>query len=194
MKVFITILILLFSVLFAFATTETLVKFYMNDGGAAEVININDISKMEIKKLSNNFTMTVYFQKDSSSAYQTTAIDTMKFVNNANNLKQLNIYLSGNTKSFLVSDIDSIIFKEMFETVTIGTQVWTLKNLDVSHYRNGDTIPEVTDATTWVNLETGAWCFYYNDPSTGAVYGKLYNWYAVNDSRGFSSQRLSRTE
>ena len=186
MKVFITMLILLFSVLFAYASTETLVKFYMNDGSAAEVIRINDISKMEIKKLSNNFSMTVYYKKDSSTAYQTSEIDTLKFVNNVNNLKQLNIYLSGSTKSYLVSDIDSIIFKEMFETVTIGTQVWTKKNLDVTHYRNGDSIPQVTDPDEWANLTTGAWCYYDNDESNNATYGKLYNWYAVNDSRGLA--------
>jgi hypothetical protein len=62
-------IILLFSVLVAYAATETLVKFYMNDGSAAEVISINDISKMAIKKISNNFTMTVYYQKVSSEAY-----------------------------------------------------------------------------------------------------------------------------
>ena len=189
MKVFITMLILLFNVLFANAATETLVKFYMNDGSAAEVINIKDINKMAIKKLSNNFSMTVYYKIDSNAVYQTSEIDTLKFVNNANNQKQLNVYLSGSTKSFLVSEIDSIIFKENVddtETVTIGNQVWTKKNLDVSHYRNGDTIPEVRDAATWANLKTGAWCYYNNDPANGAIYGKLYNWYAVNDSRGLA--------
>ena len=70
--------------------------------------------------------------------------------------------------------------------VTIGTQVWTNKNLDVSTYRNGDIIPQITDATTWANLTTGAWCYFNNDPANGTIYGKLYNWYAVNDSRGLA--------
>jgi len=68
--------------------------------------------------------------------------------------------------------------------VTIGTQTWALRNLSVTTYRNGDTIPQVTDNTQWENLTTGAWCYYYNDPSTEATYGRLYNWYAINDSRG----------
>ena len=68
--------------------------------------------------------------------------------------------------------------------VTIGTQTWTLKNLSVTTYRNGDTIPQVTDNTQWENLTTGAWCYYNNDPSTEATYGRLYNWYAINDPRG----------
>ncbi len=63
---------------------------------------------------------------------------------------------------------------------------WANRNLDVEHFRNGDPIPEVRDSATWVNLKTGAWCYYNNDPSLGAIYGKLYNWYAVNDSRGLA--------
>ncbi len=71
-------------------------------------------------------------------------------------------------------------------SVTIGTQVWTSKNLDVSTYRNGDPIPQVTNQTQWANLTTGAWCWYNNDSVIGQVYGKLYNWYAVNDPRGLA--------
>ncbi|MBM2816584.1 MAG: hypothetical protein HW421_3346 [Ignavibacteria bacterium] len=70
--------------------------------------------------------------------------------------------------------------------VTIGSQVWMRKNLDVDHYRNGDSIPEVRDSMQWAKLKTGAWCYYNNDPAMGAIYGKLYNWYAVNDSRGLA--------
>ena len=74
-------------------------------------------------------------------------------------------------------------------TVVIGTQQWTDKNLDVLTYRNGDLIPQVTDATAWAALTTGAWCYFNNDPSGyGSIYGKLYNWYAVNDPRGLAPQ------
>jgi uncharacterized protein (TIGR02145 family) len=67
--------------------------------------------------------------------------------------------------------------------VQIGTQVWMTKNLNVSRYRNGDPIPQVTNQAQWANLTTGAWCYYQNNTSNGIIYGKLYNWYAVNDSR-----------
>ncbi len=70
--------------------------------------------------------------------------------------------------------------------VTIGTQVWTSKNLNVATYRNGDVIPQVQDKNAWANLTTGAWCYYKNDASNGTKYGKLYNWYAVNDPRGIA--------
>ena len=73
-----------------------------------------------------------------------------------------------------------------YQTVTICNQVWTQTNLNVSHYRNGDVIPQVTDQTEWANLTTGAWCYYLNSTVKGDIYGKLYNWYAVNDSRGLA--------
>ena len=59
--------------------------------------------------------------------------------------------------------------------LTYGDQVWTVKNAEMVTYRDGTPIPQVTDATEWANLTTGAWCYYDNDPSKG----KLYNWYAV---------------
>ena len=69
--------------------------------------------------------------------------------------------------------------------VNICSQLWMSKNLDVSIYRNGDPIPRVDNSTTWAGLTTGAYCYYNNDSATyAAVYGKLYNWYAVNDPRG----------
>ena len=73
-------------------------------------------------------------------------------------------------------------------TAVIGTQQWMSKNLEVVTYRNGDIIPQVTDPTAWGNLRTGAWCYYNNDPASGAIYGKLYNWYAVTDPRGLAPQ------
>ncbi len=80
-------------------------------------------------------------------------------------------------------------------TVSIGIQgsgnkeqVWMIKNLDVTTYRDGTVIPEVSDPTEWSKLTTGAWCYYKNDPAIGEVYGKLYNWYAVNDPRGLAPE------
>jgi len=75
------------------------------------------------------------------------------------------------------------------QTVTIGTQVWMTKNLDVSTFRNGDPIPQAKTDEEWVKAgdnKQPAWCYYENDPANGAKYGKLYNWYAVSDSRGLA--------
>jgi len=74
-------------------------------------------------------------------------------------------------------------------TVKIGAQSWAIANLDVSTFRNGDSIPEAKTNKDWVAAgESGkpAWCYYNNDLKTGAKYGKLYNWYAVNDPRGLA--------
>jgi uncharacterized protein (TIGR02145 family) len=66
-------------------------------------------------------------------------------------------------------------------------QMWMAKNLDVTNYNNGDSIPEVTDSAQWSNLTTGAWCWYNNDSADyAAIYGRLYNWYAVSDPRGLA--------
>jgi uncharacterized protein (TIGR02145 family) len=81
-----------------------------------------------------------------------------------------------------VTDIDGNIY----QTVTICNQIWTKTNLNVSKYRNGDLIPQVTDQTAWAALTTGAWCYYSNNTANGPVYGKLYNWYAVVDPRGLA--------
>ncbi len=70
-----------------------------------------------------------------------------------------------------------------YTTVTIGTQVWMKENLKVSKYRNGDPIPtNLTDAA-WQASTSGAFAIYNNDAANNTTYGKLYNWYAVSDSR-----------
>lgn len=56
---------------------------------------------------------------------------------------------------------------------------WGTTNLDVSTYSDGTPIPEITDPALWITVQTGAWCYYDNDPAMGAIYGKMYNWYAV---------------
>jgi len=74
------------------------------------------------------------------------------------------------------------------DEVQICDQIWMTKNLNIDHYRNGDSIPEVKDSIQWMNLITGAWCYFENDSAKGRIYGKLYNWYAVNDSRGLTPE------
>ena len=73
---------------------------------------------------------------------------------------------------------------QLLPSVTNCGQIWQSTNLDVTTYRDGTPIPQVTDPTAWAGLTTGAWCYYNNDPESG--YGKLYNWYAVNDPRGLA--------
>jgi uncharacterized protein (TIGR02145 family) len=75
-----------------------------------------------------------------------------------------------------------------YQTIKIGDQWWMMENLKVTHYRNGDPIPNVTDSGEWVALTTGAYCEYDNALSNTAVYGRLYNWYAVDDGRNIAPE------
>ncbi|SCY98077.1 fibrobacter succinogenes major paralogous domain-containing protein [Flavobacterium caeni] len=72
--------------------------------------------------------------------------------------------------------------------VNIGNQIWMTKNLGVSRYRNGDLIPQIQNTSQWWNTTSGAWCYYENITANGVIYGKLYNWYAVNDPRGLAPE------
>lgn len=77
--------------------------------------------------------------------------------------------------------VDTYVYK----TVTIGTQTWMAENLRVTHYRNGDPIEKdsIYNNTVWNARTTGAYCEYGNYASE---YGKMYNGYAVMDSRGLA--------
>jgi len=72
-----------------------------------------------------------------------------------------------------------------YTIVQIGTDWWLGENLKVTHYRNGDEIPNITTNGDWVGLLTGAFGYYGNDQTNvdTADYGALYNWYAVDDER-----------
>lgn len=83
-----------------------------------------------------------------------------------------------------VTDIDGNIYK----IVKIGDQWWMAENLKVTHYRNGDTIPKITDNAEWENASSGAYCSYGNNDKYIATYGLLYNWYAVNDARSIAPE------
>jgi uncharacterized protein (TIGR02145 family) len=79
-----------------------------------------------------------------------------------------------------VSDIDGNNYK----TIRIGSQLWMAENLKTTRYNDGTSIPDVTDDTEWRNLTTGGYSWYNNGAETfKAIYGALYNWYAVTDSR-----------
>ncbi|MDP1623290.1 MAG: FISUMP domain-containing protein [Bacteroidales bacterium] len=87
-------------------------------------------------------------------------------------------FLPGKNQSQTVTDFDG----NVYDTVIIGTQVWLKENLKVTHYNNGDPIPNVTGTTAWAGLATGGRCYYDNDSAAfDSVYGSLYNWYAVNN-------------
>jgi uncharacterized protein (TIGR02145 family) len=69
-------------------------------------------------------------------------------------------------------------------TTVIGNQVWMAENLKVSHYSNGDIIPNITANNDWITLNSGGLCWYNNDIQLECPLGKFYNWFAVTDERG----------
>jgi len=73
--------------------------------------------------------------------------------------------------------------------VKIGNQVWLAENLNVATFRNGDSIPESRSQEDWIYAGKNSqptWCYFYNDTAKGSKYGRLYNWYAVNDPRNLA--------
>jgi len=88
--------------------------------------------------------------------------------------------------------VNNVSFSEKHEStkypsVKIGDQVWMTENLNVSTFRNGDSIPQAQSEEAWRKAGENfkpAWCYFENKNE----YGKLYNWYAVNDPRGLAPQ------
>jgi len=76
----------------------------------------------------------------------------------------------------------------VYETVLIGNQCWMVENLRVTHYRNGEAVPNVTDGSVWDTLSSAAYCNYNNGQDGVLVHGRLYNGFAVNDSRGIAPE------
>ncbi len=97
----------------------------------------------------------------------------------------LYIHQNGNLVKFATAKIDSITFKtnattdidgNIYHYLIVGTQTWMVENLRTTKYRNGDPIPDESANIHFGQLISGAFC---ND----GLYGNLYNWYAVADSR-----------
>lgn len=80
----------------------------------------------------------------------------------------------------IVIDIDG----NKYHTITIGRQIWMADNLKVERFRNGDLIQNLKNGTEWENTTDPAYCYFRNEKKRNKSYGKLYNWHAVNDSRG----------
>jgi uncharacterized protein (TIGR02145 family) len=115
----------------------------------------------------------IYFWKNNAminkQSIKTADLDSITFRRPAVNPNGINV------PGPYVTDIDG----NMYQSVSNCGLTFTKQNLNVSKYSDGTPIPQVQDPTQWASLTTGAWCYYNNDPTNGAVYGKLYNWYAV---------------
>jgi len=146
----------------------------------------------------------INFNNQNQVQHPIAEIDSIKYTGDNENAQKL-VYLSdGTVLSYLIMDIETGAFVNpnpdgpqtcpgqptvtdfngnVYNTVVIGNQCWTVENLRASNYNNGDEIPNVTANSAWQNLSSGAWSHYNNDALFENPYGKLYNWFAVADDR-----------
>ena len=83
-----------------------------------------------------------------------------------------------------VSDIDG----NLYHIITLGKQDWLKENLKATHYSKGEGIHHVVGDSEWASLDKGAYCNYDKNPANADTYGRLYNWFAVEDSRNICPQ------
>lgn len=84
-------------------------------------------------------------------------------------------------------DIDG----NLYNVIKFGNQMWMAENLSVSKFRNGELIPQAKTEKEWIDAndkKQAVWCYYQFNAANGKKYGKLYNWYAVNDERGLAPE------
>ena len=96
---------------------------------------------------------------------------------------QKHVELLSSYTSLLASGLVDID-RNNYPVAKIGNQIWMKENLKVTKYRNGDAIPTGLSAADWRSTNSGAYAIFLNNNGNDAIYGKLYNWYAVTDNRG----------
>ena len=175
------------------ATTGTFATIHWGAGTYYLGIELNTGSGYVAMGTTQLLSVPYALYANSAGNTQTTTPNLAKVLavnNSANNTKITNLAdpteaQDAVTNSFLASQVAQLQAQiealqiKANPTINNGTQIWSSTNLDVTTYRDGTPIPQVSDATAWANLTTGAWCYYENSSANGTTYGKLYNWYAV---------------
>jgi len=90
-----------------------------------------------------------------------------------------------------ITMVNDFPVKNEYKSVIIGSQIWMVDNLNIDRFRNGDPIPEAQSESLWLRAaenKTPAWCYFDNNLENIKNYGKLYNWYAIIDYRGFAPE------
>ena len=85
--------------------------------------------------------------------------------------------------------LKSLVFSQEYTNVIIGNQIWMTENLNIQYFSNGDLIPEARTIEEWnlaLQNKAPAWCKYKNDITNEKKYGKLYNYFAVNSTKGIA--------
>jgi uncharacterized protein (TIGR02145 family) len=102
---------------------------------------------------------------------------------------------NSNTENVLTLEVPALtelvdLDDNVYTTVQIGNQLWIIENLKTTKYADGSAIPNLTLDADWIADVDGAQCVYNNDNANKAVYGLLYNWYAVNNPKGLVAFKI----
>lgn len=188
MKNILLVLLFITATLTLFAA-EPAVKIYLNDGSIKEY-NLEDIEDFSFIDNSNLYVMKIHYDAAKVAYYPIEIIEKVKFEKDEADKRVMNVYISSFPKTYSIASIDSVVFIiDKYQPLTICDQVWMLKNLNEDTYRNGDTIKIINSNNEWIAIgknREGAYCYLDFNSQNGDVFGKLYNWYAVNDSRGLA--------
>jgi uncharacterized protein (TIGR02145 family) len=106
-------------------------------------------------------------------------------------LPQTTLIIAISIFTILTSFVCNNSYEIEFKHITINGKSWMAENLNIGHFSNGDVIYEVKSNEEWEKageLKRPAWAYYDNKEANGKKYGKLYNWYAINDSRGLAPE------
>jgi clan AA aspartic protease (TIGR02281 family) len=159
------------------------VYYSIANGDIAEGTKIN-IQKVEVgKQTLYNVEASIVHSTEAPLLFGQSAME--RFGRFTMDYSNSNLIIGGSSNTSSSNSTNSSTIK----SVKIGTQTWMTENLNVDRFRNGDLIPEAKTDEEWLNAgknKQPAWCYYDNNPVNGAKYGKLYNWYALNDPRGLS--------
>jgi len=143
-------------------------------------ISDQDIGTFQSEIINLNANFTFY-----ARAFYTTSIDTV-YGNVVEFITPDYLIFNPDLEYGTLTDVDGNVYK----TITIGNQTWMAENLKVTHFRNGEPIPNETDPEKWgnFNITTSAYCWYNNDVSYKKAYGAMYNWYAASDVRNIAPE------
>lgn len=157
----------------------------------ARTIQYFDSKRSDVTSTNNNVQINTH-TPNPIDTIKSTESKKVTQVLDSNNLKKIWAELDIENEKIRYQNKEKLIQKRYLEDlkeITIGAQIWASKNLSVSYFRNGDKIVEAKTPEEWVNAGKegiAAWCYYDNNDAYGLQYGKLYNWYAVNDPRGLA--------
>jgi len=194
MRNIIRIIILVF-VIYSLSSAQA--YLYIHSGNEIMNYDLSDVDSITFNTSGDTILINL---SDRIDAFFLNQVDTMMFTGDTAE-KNMRIDLYSGLKDHQLGDIDNITFDRqyydstgtvtdidgnVYKTVKIGSQWWTAENLKVTHYNNGDSLINETVIRTWYDLTVGAYCSYDHDSNNAAIYGYLYNWYAVGDDRNLA--------